>query len=258
MIAGVRRVAAHGVVVELAWHDATDGVAEALVASLPPLATPAGDAEPSMRVVVRARPDCSLEVDGLPESFPELGLLVHRLERIVGSHVALHSPQRVFFHAGVVGTPRGAVILPGRSFAGKTTLVTALLERGCSYFSDEYAVIDAESLVHPYPRRLSLRVDGQRRDLDASHWAAETASAPAPVAAVVAIRYDGPGEVLLQSSTAGDAAMALIDNAIAARSRPAEVLRAASGVARSASAWTGRRGEADEAAERLLAAVLGH
>jgi hypothetical protein len=53
-------------------------------------------------------------------------------------------------HAGVVGWNGGAAILPGPSHAGKTTLVAELLRHGAVYFSDEYALIDAEGRVHPY------------------------------------------------------------------------------------------------------------
>ena len=32
-----------------------------------------------------------------------------------------------------------------------------LVRRGCVYFSDEYALIDSQGLVHPYPRALQVR-----------------------------------------------------------------------------------------------------
>src|SRR6266550_5588400 len=37
--------------------------------------------------------------------------------------VAEHSPRRVFVHAGVVGWNDRAIVIPGRSYSGKTTLV---------------------------------------------------------------------------------------------------------------------------------------
>jgi hypothetical protein len=42
------------------------------------------------------------------------------------------------------------MVLPGKSFAGKTTLVAALVRAGAEYWSDEYAVLDANGDVHPY------------------------------------------------------------------------------------------------------------
>src|SRR4051794_18476474 len=37
-------------------------------------------------------------------------------------HVAEHAHRRVFVHAGVVGWRGQAIVMPGRSFSGKTTL----------------------------------------------------------------------------------------------------------------------------------------
>ena len=50
-----------------------------------------------------------------------------------------------------------ALLIPGATFTGKTTLVQALVQAGATYYSDEYAVLDDAGLVHPYPRPLSIR-----------------------------------------------------------------------------------------------------
>ena len=64
----------------------------------------------------------------------------------------------MFVHAGVVAVDGRALLLPGGSFTGKTTLVAALLRAGAQYGSDEYAVLDEAGLVLPaYPRPLSIR-----------------------------------------------------------------------------------------------------
>jgi uridine kinase len=41
------------------------------------------------------------------------------------------------------------IAIPGRSFSGKTSLVTALVRAGAVYYSDEFAVIDRDGLVRP-------------------------------------------------------------------------------------------------------------
>jgi hypothetical protein len=74
--------------------------------------------------------------------------------------VAEFARKVVFLHAGVVGWHGRAIILPGNSFYGKTTLVAELVRCGAEYYSDEYAVIDEVGLVHPFDRPLSLRTDG--------------------------------------------------------------------------------------------------
>src|SRR5262249_36246454 len=78
-------------------------------------------------------------------------------EADVQLHVAEMAPERVFVHAGVVAYQGRGILLPGRSFAGKSTLVRELVQAGAQYYSDEYAVLDADGAVHPYPRPLSIR-----------------------------------------------------------------------------------------------------
>jgi predicted ATPase len=44
--------------------------------------------------------------------------------------VATEAPRRVFVHAGVVGWKGQAILVPGRSYSGKTTLIAALMKAG--------------------------------------------------------------------------------------------------------------------------------
>jgi len=71
--------------------------------------------------------------------------------------VAEYAPERVFMHAGVVAWKDLALVVPARSFQGKTSLVAELVRRGAIYYSDEYAIFDAEGSVHPFPKTLSIR-----------------------------------------------------------------------------------------------------
>jgi hypothetical protein len=71
--------------------------------------------------------------------------------------VAEHARGSVFVHSGVVGWNGKAILIPANSFAGKTTLVAELVRNGAEYYSDEYAVLDENGLVHPFPRHLSVR-----------------------------------------------------------------------------------------------------
>lgn len=71
--------------------------------------------------------------------------------------VAEFAVGRVFLHAGVVGWNGRAVIVPASSFSGKTTLVAELIKKGALYYSDEYAVLDENGLVYPFPKKLSVR-----------------------------------------------------------------------------------------------------
>jgi hypothetical protein len=73
--------------------------------------------------------------------------------------VAALAPKRIFVHAGVVAWNGAAIVLPGRSMTGKTTLVAELLRAGASYLSDEYAVLDSAGRVHPFQKPLAIRAD---------------------------------------------------------------------------------------------------
>ena len=86
--------------------------------------------------------------------------------------VAENAHDRVFVHAGVVGWMGQAVMIPATSFKGKTTLVAELIRNGAEYYSDEYALLDANGLVHPFPRDLTLR--DQDVELGVSSVAPET------------------------------------------------------------------------------------
>ncbi len=71
--------------------------------------------------------------------------------------IAEFAVDRVFLHAGVVGWKGKAIIIPAKSFEGKSTLVKTLTKFGAKYYSDEYAVLDENGLVHPFPKMLSMR-----------------------------------------------------------------------------------------------------
>jgi len=73
---------------------------------------------------------------------------------------ALQPSPRCVFHAGCVARDGGAVLMPGSSHAGKSTLTAGLLGRGFGLLSDEVGAIDLESgSLVGYPRLLSLRED---------------------------------------------------------------------------------------------------
>lgn len=79
------------------------------------------------------------------------------LNGAIRSHVAATAKQWVFLHSGVVEWKGRAIIIPGHSRKGKTTLVSELIRLGAGYMSDEYAVMDESGLVHPYERDLGFR-----------------------------------------------------------------------------------------------------
>jgi len=81
----------------------------------------------------------------------------------MSTHIAETAHDRFFVHAGVVGWNGRAIVIPGQSKIGKTTLVEEFLRIGATYYSDEFAVFDRRGYVHPFARPLRVRTDGLQR-----------------------------------------------------------------------------------------------
>ncbi len=60
----------------------------------------------------------------------------------------------VSLHASALATGGRAILFAGTSGAGKSSLATQGLLTGMGYLSDEFALLDTDSLVHPFPRPL--------------------------------------------------------------------------------------------------------
>ena len=133
--------------------------------------------------------------------------------------VAEHAKSVVFVHAGVVGWRERAIVLPGSSFWGKTTLVAELVKCGASYYSDEYAVFDEAGLVHAFPRNLSLRTDGEnnREDIPIEKLGGKSATAQVRVACVLFAKYENDSDWNPQFLTVGQGMMEILPQTIAIR-----------------------------------------
>jgi len=180
---------------------------------------------------------------------------VERLWSEVELWVADQAKGRVFVHAGCVAINGRAIVLPGRTMTGKSTLAAALVRAGASYFSDEYALLDVEGRVWPYPRDLSLREGGIGRRYPVGQFGGVVGVGPATVALVASVRFEAGAAWDIVATPAADGVLALLDNTVSARSHPAAALAATAAVARGASFVRGRRGDADDAAGELLAVV---
>jgi hypothetical protein len=184
----------------------------------------------------------------------ELELALNVLEREVQALVALGAPDHVFVHAGAVAHRGAAIVIPGASLAGKTTLVAALVRAGAEYYSDECAPLDNDGLVHPYARPLSLRNELYVQvDHDVDLFGGTAGEEPVRVGAVIVTRYEEGAEWRPRRLTAGEATLALLSHTMVARSRPAQALRAIGRSIESASAVESPRGNADAVAPLLLA-----
>ena len=169
-------------------------------------------------------------------------------------HVAERARSRIFVHAGVVGWKDRAIVIPGRSFSGKSRLVDALVRAGATYYSDEYAVLDGRGRVHPFPAPLKLRPeagDGPGRVIEPTDPGSRFRR-PLSVAVVAVTRYEASARWRPRRISAGQGVLALLDNTVPARRRPRQSLQALEAAVRAATVIRSARGEAQATADHLL------
>jgi hypothetical protein len=175
-------------------------------------------------------------------------------EADLGLYVAEMARRRVFVHAGVVGWKGQALLLPGRSFSGKSTLIAELVRAGATYYSDEYAVLDARGRVHPYPRPLQMRMDesAKQQRLPAEAFGGQTGTKPLPVGLIAVSRYQPGAKWRPRTLSAGRGTLELLANTVSARRRPENALTALQRVVARAPVIKSLRGEASETTEFIL------
>ena len=142
---------------------------------------------------------------------------------------------------------------------GKTSLVAALVKAGAQYYSDEYAVLDERGLVHPYPRSLRVRsrLGGTTERVPVTELGGTAGDGPAAVNLIAAVRYDGEIGWDVSPVSRSHAALQLLTHTVGAKSNPEAALHAIQQAMEGSLAVEGVRGEADDAASRLLRMLDG-
>jgi hypothetical protein len=167
--------------------------------------------------------------------------------------VAEHARDYVFIHAGVVGWRGKAVVIPANSFQGKTTLVAELIKNGAEYYSDEYAVLDASGMVHPYPRDLSVRDQKfQERDVPVADLGGKIGTKPIPIGVVLLTRYDEKAQWKPEILTPGQGIMEIIPHTIPRNFNTKFALKVLNTAVSDAIILKSSRGDAGEFAIKLL------
>ena len=181
--------------------------------------------------------------------------LLDTLGSAVRIAVAEYAVGHVFIHAGVVGWKGKAIIIPARSFKGKTALTAELVRRGALYYSDEYAVLDEKARVHPFPKALSLRGiknDHDQVDHPVEALGGKAGKRPIPVGMVVITEYKKGAKWKPEVLNSGPGVMALIDNTVPIRRDPHFALPILSRAGSNAMIVRSKRGEAELAAASIL------
>jgi hypothetical protein len=241
-----------GVVAEVATDD--PALFDSLPTVLPPGWRPAsGEATARFELA----PDGAVRLDGTEVTrATDRGGSLLRLGATVRHHVAEHAPAHMFIHAGVVSAGGTSIVLPGSSRSGKSTLVAELVREGATYHSDEYAPVDSEGMIQPYPKPLSIRRPG-RDGPGALESVPEGQIARRPIRAglVVVTNYEAGATWRPTACTSGEGALALLRHTVAARSRPEQALAVVCRLAEEGRMVSGARGEASGMARALLGAA---
>ena len=168
--------------------------------------------------------------------------------------IAERTPDHLFVHAGVVGWDGCAIVMPGTSFAGKTTLVQAWLAAGATYYSDEFAVLDRSGRVHPFARPLAIRdgATGLTRRVPVVTVGARAGTMPLAVGLVLSTSYRAGARWQPRRLTPAAALLALMRHTVAARRDPAHSMPILKQTVIGSLALAGPRGEA----RPLVSAVL--
>lgn len=170
--------------------------------------------------------------------------------------VAEHAVGRIFVHAGAVAINGRAIVLPGNSFSGKTTLVHELVKAGAEYYSDEYAVFDEFGLVHPFARDLSVRYLDEHtvaeKRVSISSIGGKIGSEPVPVGLVVLTSFEEGAQWNPERLTVGQGILEMVPHTIPRMTDTALSLKVLNTAVSDAIIIRGPRGDAEKLALMLL------
>ena len=180
-----------------------------------------------------------------------------RMAADISLGTAMMAPKRTFVHAGVVAWRGRAIVLPGAAHTGKTTLVAALVRAGATYYSDEWAVLGTDGRVWPYPRPLAIRGTNGAPDASVSPAAlgGRVGSRPVRVGLVLMARFDPVAAWQPRPVTPANATLSALAHVMQTHFQPAKVFSSLARMMAGARILEGTRGEADEVAPAILAAL---
>ena len=160
----------------------------------------------------------------------ELEVALAMLDACVCSEVAQRAQGALLIQGGAVALGDRALVLPGRSFSGTSTLIQELVAHGATFVSDDYALLDEQGRVSSSGAELAPRRVGL-------------------LAATIFV----PGAPWLPHELGpAEAALILLSHSVTLRDDPARTMEVVRYATAGASALESERGEAAEVASRLL------
>jgi hypothetical protein len=178
--------------------------------------------------------------------------ILDRFESDLDLYVAVKSKERLIVHAGAVGWKNQIVLIPGRSGSGKTSLVSEFLKCGATYYSDDWAVIDRDGVVHPYRRKLSIRTQNDaRKRVDPEHLGAKCGE-PLPISTVLITGYKQGVQWSPRATSPGHGFLALLENTPSAHTCPVFAMTVLPRVMAQATVYESARGDKEHTVGQIL------
>lgn len=179
--------------------------------------------------------------------------LAPEVVRVVDETVIRRLDNLRAIHAAVVAFGDRALLLPGSAHTGKTTLTAELLRRGAIFYSDEYALIDREGLVHPYPQPLLPRNGRpEQSPVPPEEFGSHTGSGPLPIRWILGLIYRPETGWKVAPVSQSETVVLLLQNTPHVWARTPELPDILSQAVGSATCLIGTRGEAAAAADEIL------
>jgi hypothetical protein len=166
------------------------------------------------------------------------------------------------FHSGAVGKNGKGALIVGKENEGKSTLTLELISNhGCSYFSDEVGLFDANDTMCPFPKTISYTPGIIRHDeawatrrFEKEHHVAvpkERHGERADLGVIIFVQYREDINPELRPMERGDALVRLLNSNIGMASSHGTVERVA-GFVNAAESYELRHSDAGRAAQMVV------
>lgn len=166
---------------------------------------------------------------------------LHRLlEWQINLFIGENSDEYFLLHSGAVTRNGSGIILPAPSESGKTSMTTALTQKGYGYMSDEFAAIGkSDRLLHPFAKPISIKNTSVFPDLAAQEnlwiapeseiaprnemlvwyihaedFAEKTDREPVPIKYILFPQYNPSEESRLEPVPSAEAVRRLVENSV--------------------------------------------
>jgi hypothetical protein len=196
-------------------------VAQFVRESHAPMIVPSGENVVRTLDVMKVGGHYKLGDDMLVASGPPPTLFDLVRQTIQREFVEAH-PNVMWMHAGAVANGASAILVVGPSTAGKSTIVTRLIDKGLAFMTDELAGVYSDGTVTGYPRVPTRRTRSDRAltRAELGNVGRETIHVPAgnirrepaPIRAMVFCQYAHGERAELTRISSGDAAVRLIQS----------------------------------------------